>query len=144
LPVRSPLDSYPPVAHDSIAIAYPKNEAENLTPKQIAQLAKVVKEEFGYEETDVRRTARKRPRSRSLPPRPEKTFAQDCNRRPRSSRDPRRTSLSQSEFAQLIGVRVKTLQNWEQDCRRPTGPAAALLNIIDHDPALAVKAIHRA
>jgi putative transcriptional regulator len=54
-----------------------------------------------------------------------------------------RTSLSQSEFAQLIGVSVKTLQNWEQDRRRPTGPAAALLRIIEHDPALAVKAIHR-
>ena len=32
-----------------------------------------------------------------------------------------RTSLSQSEFARLIGVSVKTLQNWEQDRRRPTG-----------------------
>jgi len=54
-----------------------------------------------------------------------------------------RTSLSQSEFAGLIGVSVKTLQNWEQDRRRPTGPAAALLSIIEHDPVLAVKAIHR-
>jgi putative transcriptional regulator len=54
-----------------------------------------------------------------------------------------RTSLSQSEFARLIGVSVKTLQNWEQDRRHPTGPAAALLSIIEHDPALAVKAIHR-
>src|SRR5664279_5793096 len=54
-----------------------------------------------------------------------------------------RTSLSQSEFAQLIGVSVKTLQNWEQDRRCPTGPAAALLSIIEFDPALAVKAIHR-
>jgi putative transcriptional regulator len=54
-----------------------------------------------------------------------------------------RTTLSQSEFADLIGVSVKTLQNWEQDRRRPTGPAAALLSIIEHDPALAVKAIHR-
>ena len=32
-----------------------------------------------------------------------------------------RTSLSQSEFARLIGVSVKTLQNREQDRRRPTG-----------------------
>ena len=55
-----------------------------------------------------------------------------------------RTSLSQSEFAHLIGVSVKTLQNWEQDRRRPTGPAAALLRIISHEPQLAVKAIHRA
>ena len=54
-----------------------------------------------------------------------------------------RTRLSQSEFAQLIGVSVKTLQNWEQERRRPTGPAAALLSIIGYDPALAVKAIHR-
>ena len=55
-----------------------------------------------------------------------------------------RTSLSQSEFARLIGVSVKTLQNWEQDRRRPTGPAAALLQIIAHEPQLAVRAIHRA
>jgi putative transcriptional regulator len=30
-----------------------------------------------------------------------------------------RTSLSQSEFARLIGVSVKTLQNWERERRRP-------------------------
>jgi len=54
-----------------------------------------------------------------------------------------RTSLSQSEFADLIGVSVKTLQNWEQGRRRPTGPADALLRIIEHDPVMAVKAIHR-
>ena len=54
-----------------------------------------------------------------------------------------RTSLSQSEFAILIGVSVKTLQNWEQDRRRPTGPAVALLSIIAHEPQLAIKAIHR-
>jgi|SRR6516164_6215548 putative transcriptional regulator len=62
--------------------------------------------------------------------------------RVRAIRD--RTSLSQSEFAHLIGVSIKTLQNWEQDRRRPTGPAAALLSIIAHEPRLAVKAIHRA
>src|ERR1039458_7267455 len=54
-----------------------------------------------------------------------------------------RTSLSQSEFARLIGVSVKTLQNWEQDRRRPTGPAATLLRIVAYEPRLAVKAIHR-
>lgn len=54
-----------------------------------------------------------------------------------------RTSLSQSEFASLIGVSIKTLQNWEQDRRRPTGPAATLLQIIAHEPRLALKAIHR-
>ncbi len=54
-----------------------------------------------------------------------------------------RTSLSQSEFADLIGVSVKTLQNWEQDRRRPTGPAAVLLRIIAQEPKIAVRAIHR-
>ena len=54
-----------------------------------------------------------------------------------------RTSLSQSAFASLIGVSVKTLQNWEQDRRRPTGPAATLLRIIAYDPRLAVQAIHQ-
>ncbi|MBZ5726088.1 MAG: helix-turn-helix domain-containing protein [Acidobacteriia bacterium] len=53
------------------------------------------------------------------------------------------TSLSQSEFAHLVGVSVKTLQNWEQDRRHPSGPAAALLRIIAYEPRLAVKAIHR-
>lgn len=33
--------------------AYAKNRAADLTPKQVSQLAKVVKEEFGSEETDV-------------------------------------------------------------------------------------------
>lgn len=55
-----------------------------------------------------------------------------------------RTSLSQSEFALLIGVSVKTIQNWEQARRQPTGPAAVLLRIIAHEPRLAVQAIHRA
>src|SRR5438067_669607 len=38
-----------------------------------------------------------------------------------------KTSLSQSQFAALIGVSVKTLQNWEQDRRRPTGPRGRLV-----------------
>jgi hypothetical protein len=36
-----------------LLFAYPKNVAENLTAKQISQLAKVVKEEFGNEERNV-------------------------------------------------------------------------------------------
>jgi hypothetical protein len=33
--------------------AYPKNATSDLTPKQVAQLAKVVKEEFANEKTNV-------------------------------------------------------------------------------------------
>jgi putative transcriptional regulator len=50
--------------------------------------------------------------------------------------------LSQSEFANLMRVNVRTLQNWEQHRRRPTGPAAALLKIVAHAPELALQALH--
>jgi hypothetical protein len=33
--------------------AYSKNATADLTPKQISQLAKIVKEEYGNEETNV-------------------------------------------------------------------------------------------
>jgi len=50
-----------------------------------------------------------------------------------------RTGLSQTRFAHLIGVKPKTLQNWEQHRVRPAGPARALLKIVEANPnALAV------
>lgn len=51
--------------------------------------------------------------------------------------------LSQSEFARLMRVSVKTLQNWEQHRRNPTGPAAALLKIMSTAPDVALKSLHR-
>ncbi|MBF0460692.1 MAG: helix-turn-helix domain-containing protein [Magnetococcales bacterium] len=53
-----------------------------------------------------------------------------------------RTGLSQSGFAQLIGVSVKTLQNWEQGRRHPQGPSRALLTIFHAQPRMAVAALH--
>ena len=53
-----------------------------------------------------------------------------------------KTGLSQSEFAQLMRVSVKTLQNWEQHRRNPTGPAAALLKIVSTSPEMALKSLH--
>src|SRR5438552_2032464 len=50
--------------------------------------------------------------------------------------------ISQSQFAKLIGVNVRTLQNWEQHRTRPTGPARALLKIVASDPKSAIKALH--
>ena len=50
--------------------------------------------------------------------------------------------LSQSEFARLMRVSVKTLQNWEQRRRNPTGPAAALLKIVSSAPEVAMKTLH--
>ena len=53
-----------------------------------------------------------------------------------------KTGLSQAQFALLIGVSLKTLQNWEQGRRRPVGPARALLKIVRSDPERAIKALH--
>lgn len=50
--------------------------------------------------------------------------------------------LSQREFARLIRVSVKTIQNWEQHRRQPTGPAAALLRIFSTSPDTAIKSLH--
>jgi putative transcriptional regulator len=50
--------------------------------------------------------------------------------------------LSQSEFARLMRVSIKTLQNWEQHRRNPTGPAAALLKIVSTAPEVALKSLH--
>lgn len=53
-----------------------------------------------------------------------------------------KVGLSQTEFAQLIGVKVATLRNWEQHRRHPTGPAAALLTIVEKEPEAALRALH--
>lgn len=44
------------------------------------------------------------------------------------------TGLSQAQFAKLIGVSLRTLQEWEQGRKRPSGPAEALLRIVARDP----------
>ena len=45
-----------------------------------------------------------------------------------------KTGLTQTGFAYLIGVKPKTLQNWEQKRVRPAGPARALLKIVEANP----------
>ncbi|MEP7009096.1 MAG: helix-turn-helix domain-containing protein [Acidobacteriota bacterium] len=44
------------------------------------------------------------------------------------------TGLSQTAFARLIGVSVRTLQDWEQGRRAPSGPARTLLAIAHRNP----------
>lgn len=43
-------------------------------------------------------------------------------------------NLSQSDFAGLMGVSLRTLQDWEQGRRNPQGPAIALLRIAEQHP----------
>ncbi len=46
----------------------------------------------------------------------------------------KKTGLSQARFAQLLGVSVRTLQDWEQGRRSPSGAARTLLMIADKNP----------
>ena len=45
-----------------------------------------------------------------------------------------RLQLSQAAFAGLMGVSLRTLQDWEQGRREPSGPAKALLRIAQQHP----------
>jgi putative transcriptional regulator len=45
-----------------------------------------------------------------------------------------RTGLSQKHFAELLGVSVRTLQDWEQGRRAPSGAARTLLTIAAKNP----------
>ena len=44
--------------------------------------------------------------------------------------------LTQTRFAQAMGISVHTLRNWEQGRRQPEGPAIALLKIAARHPRI--------
>lgn len=44
------------------------------------------------------------------------------------------TGLSQSQFAALMGVSVRTLQGWEQGRKQPSGAARTLIRIASTNP----------
>jgi putative transcriptional regulator len=46
----------------------------------------------------------------------------------------KKLGFSQSVFAALLGVSLRTLQEWEQMRREPRGPAQALLRVADRHP----------
>jgi putative transcriptional regulator len=47
----------------------------------------------------------------------------------------KKTGLSQSQFASLMGVSVRTLQGWEQGRKQPSGAARTLLAIASTNPS---------
>jgi putative transcriptional regulator len=54
----------------------------------------------------------------------------------------RKLKASQTQFAEMIGVSVATLRNWEQGRRVPDGPALALLRVAEREPLAVAKALH--
>ncbi len=50
-------------------------------------------------------------------------------------------NLSQPVFARMIGVSLKTLRNWEQGRRQPTGPAQALLKVVQDYPEIVARSL---
>jgi putative transcriptional regulator len=52
--------------------------------------------------------------------------------------------LSQAKFAEALGISVHTLRNWEQDRRKPEGPALALLRIAARHPSVVRENVRRA
>ena len=49
--------------------------------------------------------------------------------------------LSQPQFAKAVGISVHTLRNWEQNRRRPEGPALALLRIAARHPRIILESL---
>jgi putative transcriptional regulator len=50
-----------------------------------------------------------------------------------------RLHLSQADFAAIMGVSLRTVQDWEQGRRRPSGPAKSLLRIAEYCPEVFLK-----
>lgn len=48
----------------------------------------------------------------------------------------KKSNLSQSQFAQALGISVNTLKSWEQGQRKPSGSAKVLLSLLAKRPEL--------
>ena len=50
-----------------------------------------------------------------------------------------KSGLSQAKFAELLGVSVRTVQDWEQGRREPNAAAKTLLKVAELHPAILKK-----
>ena len=55
----------------------------------------------------------------------------------------KRTHMTQAGFAARFGFPVATLRHWEQGTRKPRGAALVLLNVIQHNPVLVLRALEK-
>jgi len=49
--------------------------------------------------------------------------------------------LTQQQFAAMMGISMRTLQNWEQGRRSPEGPARVLLMVAARNPQVVLEAV---
>lgn len=47
-----------------------------------------------------------------------------------------KSGLSQAEFAQLLGVSIRTIQDWEQGRREPNAAAKTLIKVAELHPSV--------
>lgn len=52
-----------------------------------------------------------------------------------------KAGVSQRDFAVMLGVSLRTLQEWEQGRRTPTGPAMNLLRVYEAHPETVAAAL---
>ena len=53
----------------------------------------------------------------------------------------RKIGMSQEEFARHFGVSKRTVQDWEQRRRNPSGPSRAFLVVVDREPEAVRRAL---
>ena len=52
-----------------------------------------------------------------------------------------KTGLSQAQFAEALHISKRTLQEWEQGRRSPSGAAQALIRIAQHHPEVVLEVL---
>jgi putative transcriptional regulator len=52
-----------------------------------------------------------------------------------------RLGLTQEQFAARVGCSIATLRRWECGDRIPRGPALVLLNLVDKEPGVMMRAL---
>ena len=53
----------------------------------------------------------------------------------------KKIGMSQTEFSSAFGISVSTLRHWERGDRVPHGPALVLLNVVEKEPQVVLKAL---
>ena len=106
---------------------------KNLGPLLVRSMREAVRIESGA----LRPARRHRRTSTEVTVSPPPTYGAS---RVRALRD--RLGLSQPLFAQALNVSVGTIRGWEQGARVPDGPSRRLLEVVEQEPKVLLRAVH--